>query len=235
MKRLLILSLTVLAVAVARPTQAADIRIDLSNLVGTTAGNWNNISNLTGLTSNLIDFPTGAATGVSINGAGSTWQDFFGDNNGTFPNRDWLIQPATKDGAGLQSGLTGTYLFSGLVDSSYKIEVVTARTTFDYLNTITVNGGLANRTELGTAVVTPWRSTSDGLTPGNWLIWDNIAPLNGNIRITDVAGPSTLGMINAIRIVTAAVPEPASFVMGGTAMLLGLVVAGLRRLRRRAL
>src|SRR4029077_17655930 len=66
----------------------------------------------------------------SIDGTGSPWGDFAGDEAGAFPNRDWLIQPATKDGAGLQRNMTGSYLLSGLTASSYRVEVVSARTTF---------------------------------------------------------------------------------------------------------
>lgn len=84
--------------------------------MSTTPGNRNNISNLTGTATNLIDFGAGTDWGLSI---------------------------------------TGTFTISGLTAGNYTIEVVSARTTFNYPNTFTVNGGtLANRTQLGTAVVT---------------------------------------------------------------------------------
>lgn len=218
-------------------TQAGlDIRIDLSNSVSTTAGNWNNISALTGLTSNLIDFNSGLGTGVSIDGTGSPWSDFFGDEGGTFPNRDWLIQPATVDGAGLQNGQTGSFAIAGLSGSSYQVEVVSARPTFGYLNSITVNGVTANRTYLGTPVVTPWDSTADGLTPGNWLIWDNVAPVSGVITITDAADNGTLAMLNALRISvpTAAVTAiPTVSEWGVVVLVLLLGAAAALFLRRR--
>jgi hypothetical protein len=201
--------LVVLSLAAPPPAaRAVDIRVDLSTLVGVTPGNWNNLSNLIGLTPNLIDFPTGVPTPVSIDGTGSPWQAFFGDDNGTFPNRDWLIQPATKDGAGLQSDLSGSYVLRNLTAPSYRIEIVSARTTHPYLNTFRANGALANRTSLGTAVNTPWNSNTDGLLSGNWLIWDNVVPVAGAITISDTAGPGTLGILNALRITD--IPEPAS-------------------------
>ena len=180
-----------------------DIRIDLSNSVSTTPGNWNNIANIAGNTADLIDFVSGLGTGVSIDGTGSPWSLFVGDDGGTFPDQDWLIQPATQDGAGLTTDATGTFQITGLPDGSYQVEVVSARTTFGYLNTFTANGANADRTFLGSPVVTPWNSTDDGLTPGNWLIWDAVTPVAGVITLTDTAGPGTLGIVNAIRVSTA--------------------------------
>jgi hypothetical protein len=180
-----------------------DIRIDFGTSAATTLpGSWNNIDNLllTSVTSDLIDFGTGSGTGVSIDGLGGAWRGFVGDDGGTFPEQDWFVQPATRDGAGLSTGLAGTYLISGLPDGEYQIEVISARTTFDYLNTFTVNGELADRTFLGTPVVTPWGSTSHGLTPGNWLIWDGVSADGGTIQLDLQAGPGTLGMINTMRI-----------------------------------
>lgn len=199
----------VVALAGTAAVQAqVDIRMDLATSVGTTGGNWNNISNLTGMTPNLIDFTSGSPTSIGIDGIGSPWSPFFGDDAGSFPNQDWLVQPATKDGAGLQRDQTGVFRISGLNSSAYKIEVVSARSTFGYLNSITVNGATATSTFKGTPVVTPWNSTADGLDKANWLIWSNVFPTSGTIDIRDVAGPGTLGIVNAIRI--SQVPAPAA-------------------------
>jgi len=177
-----------------------DIRIDFSNFLSTTPGNWNNVGNLGGLTGDLIDFETGDGTGVSVDGSGSAWRDFFADDAGEFPEQDWLIQPSTVDGSGLLTGLLGVYTFENVPDGTYQIDVVSARTTFDYQNTFTINGDLADRTFLGTPVRTPWGSTSDGLIPGNWLIWDDVEPDGGTIVLELQADPGTLGLINAMRI-----------------------------------
>ena len=180
-----------------------DIRIDFGTAAGTTLpGQWNNIDNtlLAGRTDNLIDFASGATTTVSIDGLGGLWRSFVGDDAGAFPEQDWFVQPATRDAAGLSTGLSGTYLIEGLPEGEYQIEVISARTTFNYLNTFTINGELADRTFLGTAVVTPWGSTLDGLNPGNWLIWDGVQADGGTIRLDLQADPGTLGMINAMRI-----------------------------------
>jgi hypothetical protein len=174
--------------------------MDLSNLVSTTGGNWNDIAAVAGFTPGLVDFNTGAATGVSIDGTGSPWLNFVGDDAGAFPNQDWFVQPATVDGAGLQADMTGSYRIQGLTGSNYRVEIISARTCCDYLNTFTVDGVLANRTFTGAPVVTPWGSLNDGLIPGNWLIWDNVVPVAGQLTITDVSGPGTLGILNAMRI-----------------------------------
>jgi len=217
MKRVLIVGVALLALGLSVPAQALDdIRIDLATK-SSTPGNWNNISNLTGLTTGLIDFNTGADTGASIDGGGSPWQSFFGDDGGAFADQDWLIQPATVDGAGLQSDLTGSYTLAGLTGPAYQIELVSARTTFGYLNTFTVEGALADRTYLGTPVQTPWNSTTDGLEPSNWLIWDGVVPDGGSITITDVAGPGTLGILNAIRVYE--IPEPSSVLLLGAGLI----------------
>ena len=57
------------ALVCAAASYGIDIRTDLSNVVSTTPGNWNNISNLTGTTTNLTDYNTGVGTGVSITGS----------------------------------------------------------------------------------------------------------------------------------------------------------------------
>ena len=223
--------------AVAGQAQAGlvDIRIDLGGRNGQTGGNWNDISSLTGLTPNLIDFNTGLGTGVSMSGAGSPWRDFFGDTNSTLPNQFWFTQPAARDGVGLQDNQTGVFTLAGLTDASlYQVEVISVRTrggqSFNYHNTITVEDDLADRTYRGTAVKTPWVSTHDGLAVhgldvGNWLIWDNVAPVGGTIRIANTAAGDTNGIINAIRILE--VPEPTSLALLGLGAL--AMTAGRRR------
>jgi hypothetical protein len=117
-----------------------------------------------------------------------------------------LIQPATQDGAGLSAGALGTLDITGLTAVEYRIEVVLARTEFGYLNTVRVNGAVADRTFLGTPVNDPWNATTDGLEAGNWLIWDDVAPAGGTITITDTADSTTLGIVNAVRVLVTEVP-----------------------------
>lgn len=208
---------------------AAELRIDLSTQVGSTGGNWNNITNLNSATAGLIDFPSGSATGISLTGSG--WSDFFGDDGGTFPNSDWVTQPSTADGAGLSNSSTGTFTFTGLTGSSYQLEIVSARTCCSYLNTITVDGFAATGTFLGSPVATPWDSNVDGLNAGNWLIWENLVPVDGTLTITNVT-TSTLGILNAMRLVDSdvppAVPEPGTWLLFGS----GIALAFSQRRKR---
>ena len=183
---------------------ADDIRIDVSHFISTTIGNWNNIDSV-GTTSNLIDFNTGASTGVSVTGAG--WTEFFGDDNNEFLPQDWLSSPATEDGAGIFPSGVGTFDFSGLADGSYQVEVVSARTTFEYLNITNVNGAVADRTFLGTPPVNPWNTATDGLGDSNWLIWSSVQVVGGSLTI-ETTTADTNGIVNAIRITS--VPEPSS-------------------------
>ncbi len=92
--------LALAAVAPGEPLGVAepiDLRIDLATQLGSTPGNWNNVANLTGLTAGLVDYATGAATAVSIDGTGSPWESIEGDSNGEFPDQEWLIhrRPST--------------------------------------------------------------------------------------------------------------------------------------------
>lgn len=216
---------TIVLVHFSAHASLIDIRIDLSTQDSSTAGNWNNISSLNDTTS-LIDF-SGDATSASITGTG--WSNFSGDDSGSFPDQDWLVQPATKDGAGVSDGETASFTLSGLGAGTFQIDLVSARSFFDYQNFFTIDGSTATRTYLGTPVQNPWGSTSNGLTPGNWLIWDNVSS-GSDITIQLTADSSSLGMLNAIRILeveSIEVSTPTSIV------LFGLGLAGILLSRRK--
>lgn len=204
----------VIAGAAAGPV---DIRIDFGTSVGVTEGHWNNVVDVTGVTSGLIDYVTGLPTEVAVGasaapccpGSDTSWIPGGGDDAGDFPEEGWLVQPAARDGAVLKRALASAYEFSGLTGAAYRVEVVSARSTFEYLSIFGVNGERATRTHLGTPVPSGyWNSTTDGLDAGNWLIWDDVVPVNGTIRITVLRHHDTSAIINAVRIVETPAARP---------------------------
>lgn len=216
-----------------------DIRVDFGNTGTPPAANWNLIAqaDLNGRNSGLVDFNSGLATSVAIDGTGSSWANFFGDDDGSFPNQAWIIQPAPEFGAGLQRDAEDSFLIEGLPDIPLQIEIVSAR-PIDYQNIITIDGSTASRTGLGTPVNTPWGSATDGLQDGNWLIWDDVSPDGGAVTLT-VSGDGTLSMINALRILSVEVVEPAPAISvpvghspGWLLMFLAIFAAALVTLRR---
>jgi hypothetical protein len=231
-----------LCAASSAQVAAIELRIDLrDDTIATTSevpGNWNDIGSVNGVTAGLIDFGTGLATPVSISGSG--WQPFFLGvvSPADWPEKDWVHPFSTTYGAGLfvgDAGQTGTFSFSGLSDTArYQVEVVSARTRFDYLSTILVDGAVADRTFNGTPVNTPWGATSDGLIPQNWLIWDDLIATGGMLSLSVAANPETGDIINAIRIIgieqATAVSEPASAAI----LLIGLVGLGVLRRRKKS-
>jgi hypothetical protein len=227
------------AALLALPGQSAragtELRIDMGLFAPATPGNWNNLDNaaLTSTTSGLIDFHTGLASPISLSGTG--WEFFIGvENINDWPTKAWVPASAVEQGAGVRFGLSGNFIFAGLKSSdTYTVEIVSARTVFNYLNTITIDSVLANRTENGTPVATPWGSNANGLLAQNWLIWDGLRPVAGALTIALTANVDTLGMLNAIRLIdttaTVPVPEPASGGLLGA----GLIALALQRWRRR--
>lgn len=199
---------------------AIDVRIDFTNPGYATGGNWNVITDLNLTNSDLIDYGSGLATGVSVTGSG--WTNFNGDETSAWATTDWIESSAVEKGAGVFSGSFGSFTFAGLDSGSYQIEVVSARSCCSYLNTIRIDGDIADRTYNGAPVTTPFDARDDGLLLNNWLIWDNVNADLGSITL-DLSTTSTLGMVNAVRITGASVvPVPAAAWLFGSA-LVGLV------------
>ena len=207
------------------------IQIDFGDS-GTPAGNWNEITGaaINGLTPGLDDFRTGNSTDVDVTGSFTfpfaTTSGTTGGFNGT---QDWVDPVVVLDFIAGSDDSSNTLTFSGLTGDSYNIEVVAAGnfaggTTTD----LQVDGNFADRNFLGGANLGDnWHTVNDGLTPGNWLIWDDVAPTGGDITVGVPAGGGIV-QISALRIADAAVPEPGTYVMFATL----LAAAAYLKLRR---
>ena len=195
--------------------------------------NWNMVNTI-GTFDNgglgLIDFNTGA--NVDETSVTSNFESGTGGPLSNPPFTDW-VNPAGPVGDGIAfTGGTVDITVSGLAESSYTIEVVSAIDAVGSLTVLpTVEGNIADRDFLTSdADLTNWDILAAG-TSGNWLIWDDVNPVGGEIDIS-VANGSFNGFISALRIAdnsVPSVPEPSTYVMFGI-MILG---AGLMALRNR--
>ena len=187
-------------------------------------GNWNSLSGTSANTtvSNLIDFNTGLATGISVTGNGWTGGTFASDNFGDFsPQKDWVAPLAAQDAVFTEIDGAGTITFSGLTKSLYSVEVVAADDAFNPISDIQVNANFADRNFENIMGVNgdDFDQTVDGFTPANWLIWDNVTPAGGgDITITIMDTNSVGSNVNAVR-VAAVIPEPETYLMFATILI----------------
>jgi hypothetical protein len=179
------------------------IQVDLSDSHTAPGGNWNTIpdASMNSTVSNLVDFNTGAATTVSYTGSG--WSSpYDGETFWTSGDKDWVVDDAADDQ--FYTTGTATITFNGLNDSSRYIVEVVAAFSSDDVGDYTIGSQFADRTYECAIGVNgdDFRTNTDGRTPGNWLIWDNVAPSSGSITINFVDSTgSSYAEANAIRLV----------------------------------
>ena len=202
---------------------AAEFQIDFSSKATNPGSNWNVITNLNTTKTNLIDFGTGLATSTSVTAAG--WQGQTSQSSGTAggfdPQKDWVVPLASQDFF-LKSNTEATVTFTGLPADIYSVEIISSYDTAFTSNSVTdilVEGTSTNVNFDGTPGVDSlgFDSDADGFIAGNWLIWDNVTAVGGEINIS-FDPTSGFAVLNAIRIegANAAVPEPGTYVMFAT-------------------
>jgi hypothetical protein len=192
-------------------------------------GNWNRVSQHG--RSNLIDFNTGLATDVDLTTSGWT-----STSNSTSTwiggNKDWMIDAAGDEYLWNQYGPSSA-TFSDLSGAAYTVEVVAVRSG-GYICDISIGGEFADGNYNGTPGVNGdnFRFGTDGRDPSNWLIWSNVAPVSGQIRIDFLPVPyESWAFLNALRLTESTIiPEPSSLAIWS---LIGLGFVAIARYRRR--
>lgn len=207
------------------------VQIDMRS-IHSPGGNWNEIpdSAYNSTTSALTDFSTGLATAASYTGSGWTsWRQT--SANWTAGTVDWVVDQAGDD-MFVTNG-TATSVIGGLSNSStYQVEVVASfQNNTDVIGDYTIDGSFADTTYTGStaSLGDDWNSGTHGRVPGNWMIWNNVAPTGGAITVTAAHG--TLGNvtgISAIRVseieaqtqppASSGTPEPGTLLLAVLAM-----------------
>jgi hypothetical protein len=174
------------------------LHIDLSDFLASPGGNWNVIpaAMMNSAIENLVDFDTGQTTPVSVSGV--NWFSSGGAvQNWTAGDVDWLAALAAQDGFAGFTSSDSQLVLSGLT-LPYRVEVVAAA-GFDTGAgiRITVNGSTTTQSAQMRPGVdsASWQPQDDGTTPGDWLVWPGVNPIDGNITISIRGGP-----LNAVRL-----------------------------------
>ncbi|MDZ7616848.1 MAG: hypothetical protein U1E05_07590, partial [Patescibacteria group bacterium] len=203
--------LPVLAVSLLLPcgtARALDLRIDFAanSSTGNPGGNWNTLSSPSATVNGLIDFSTGAASGVNLtftqplNGPGNVNA---GQWSGTPAYPSWIDSKATNDYFFIQANAgnpnpRGLITFSGLdPNASYRVEVLGSRTNqnsvlqadYKVQNVFSRNGSQG------------YDAYVDGYTNHKVMTWRDVRAENGQIAMTmDGVGSSLAGYLSAMQI-----------------------------------
>ena len=193
------LALTIFLIATFFPwvTLAHTVLIDLGdNFSDMSASNWNTAI-FNQAIPDLVD-DTGATTGISFTPL--FWGGDFQNGSNWIEDTDWVSVEAATDHFGGFSNSTITF---GNLDGLYKIEVVCSHPQTNHLTDITINdlfsdGNFQNIPGVNGDDFDP---EQDGRVAKNWLIWDSVTPINGDItlRVIKLAGTNAIS-VSAIRL-----------------------------------
>jgi len=171
------------------------VQVDFFDARGTPDGNWNvvGLAPLSGQA--LIDFDTGEVTTVLLSSSGFSTAG--GEpENWPMGDVDWVVASAAEDLMLSALGGDGRVEISGLVGAQ-RVEVVVAEGFGVGSQQVMVNDDPTTTTFRGATVdTTSWNPTTDGADPGDWPVWESVAPVDGVI----VVSVGSAGRINALRV-----------------------------------
>jgi hypothetical protein len=219
----------------AAPAQAAviDIRVDFQPNTGngtSAGGNWNTVAlssgNASYLNNNLTDFQTGLGTNISLETPRLRGLDI---PNSYFPAgasstaATWDVDAALKDGVCTGFGLTSTLTIGNLsTDYRYTVEVIA------YINHPPVGTSTFKLAYNGGDSSYEWNEHNN-LGVMTWT--DKTPNSSGQLVLTiGKTDPSIDTLMNAMRITSVAIPEPAT--IAGVAGLGSLALLRRRRNRK---
>ena len=201
---------------VAPPVSATEIRVDMSNA-------WSssqlNTCNLNSSLTDLRDFSTQTPTQIDF--AMSGWTNWWArTDHWTAGTVSWVWDSVLADDLFYTNG-SASATFSSVPGSHYRVEALSSMVGNTYTADISIGGVFADSNYQNIPGVNgdDFDARNDGRQTANWLIWSDVVPVGGEIRI-DVVTDGSAGALNGIRLTE--VPEPASMgllALGGLALL----------------
>ncbi|MDA8019935.1 MAG: hypothetical protein MPN21_21050 [Thermoanaerobaculia bacterium] len=186
---------------------AQTVLMDLGdNFSDMSAQNWNTMI-FNQAVPDLVD-DTGTSTGISFTPL--FWGGDFQNSANWIEDTDWVLQEAATDHFG---GFSNSTITLGNLDGLYRLEVVCSHPQTNHLTDITVNDSFADRNFQNIPGVNgdDFDPEQDGRVAKNWLIWDDVEPVGGNItlRVIKLAGTNAIS-VGALRLTRTGdlVPEP---------------------------
>jgi hypothetical protein len=186
------LAVVAAAVMTIGSSHASLILVDLNDAGTDPGATWNTIAAPTGTTA-LKDTSGSFASGISLSFVNESTVDPSNENNifqdsgtgsqaGAFSST--AFSAAAEDYFWGNNAATGTIVLSNVADGSYKIELVSSRSTGIFANPsrladFTVNGAFADSLHNGN----DFDSHRDGFDNGSLLVWNNVEITEGVITI----------------------------------------------------
>ncbi|MCP3973321.1 MAG: hypothetical protein GY720_02375, partial [bacterium] len=162
--------------------------VDCGSSAGVPAGNWNLLEAQSTI-EDLIDFNTGASTGISI----SNQYPADTPRAEAWNAKGWIPDEAGDDQCNdPQSGDAVRWTVLSNVPGPVTIEIVVGWPDGGVQGSYKVNDAFADRTFENAPLTDPgssWngrtngRDGPDGAGSGDWMIWENVQPVDGEVKI----------------------------------------------------